>query len=106
ILSVLVLFGGENVLSQRVTPSDEIRKKFPDESAVFVERSTTLNFVFENDSLKGFADVYEDVLHLKNQTDNYANRKVYGSSLIAVDDLRGRTLVRQKNKYREIPVTG
>ena len=84
----------------------EVRNRFPDESVVFVERSTTLNLTIEGDSLKAFTDVYEDMLHLKDQTNDYANRKVYGSSFVEVDKLSAKTLVWGKNRYREVPVTG
>lgn len=84
----------------------EVRNRFPDESVVFVERSATLTLTIEGDSLKAFTDVYEDMLHLKQQTDSYANRKVYGSSFVEVDKLSAKTLVWVKNRYREVPVTG
>lgn len=105
ILSVIFLWGYA-ALGQSGQVSEEIKKRFPDESVVFLERSATLNFSLEGDSLKAHTDIYEDLLHLKNQTDGYTNRKVYGSSFTKVDNLRAKTLVWEKNRYREVPVTG
>lgn len=83
----------------------DIRNRFPDETAVFIERSTTFNIVLHGDSLRAFTDTYEDLLHLKHQTEMYASPRVYGSSFLSVEKLRAKTLVWEKNKYREIPVT-
>jgi transglutaminase-like putative cysteine protease len=58
-----------------------------------------------NDSLKAYADFYEDLLHLKGQTGNNTKNKVYGSSFVKVDNIKARTLVWEKNKYRTVPVT-
>jgi transglutaminase-like putative cysteine protease len=81
------------------------RKLFPDQSAVFLERSMTLNLVIEGDSLKAYTDVVEDILHLKNQTNDYASKKVYGSQFNEVKNIKAKTLVWDKSRYKEIPVT-
>jgi hypothetical protein len=86
--------------------SGEMKSRFPDESAVFLERSNTLNLFIEGDSLRAYTDVYEDLLHLKNQTDGYTNKKVYGSHFSQVENLRAKTLVWEKNRYRDVPVNG
>src|SRR5690606_34832770 len=78
---------------------------YPDEPAVFVERSEVLNIAVEGDSLKVFSDVSEDLMHLKERTDVYSGRKVYGSHFSEVADLKARTLVWDRNRYREIDVS-
>lgn len=105
-LTSVVFLCWQTALSQSGQLSEEIKKRFPDESVVFLERSETLNLHLAGDSLKAYTDVYEDLLHLKNQTDGYANKRVYGSSFVQVDNLQAKTLVWEKNRYREVPITG
>lgn len=81
------------------------KSKFPDAPAVFVERAEVLSILVRNDSLEIFADVLEDMLHLKPQTEIYASGKVYGSHFSQVRDLRAKTLVWDKNKFKEMFVT-
>jgi hypothetical protein len=85
--------------------SDEMRSRFPDESAVFLNRSMTITVLPDGDSLKCYTDISEDLLHLKSQTEGYTRRKVYGSSFVSINNLRAKTLVWEKNRYREAPVT-
>jgi transglutaminase-like putative cysteine protease len=81
------------------------KNKYPDEPAVYVERAEVLNIQVEGDSLKIFSDVSEDMLHLKEQTDAFAGKRVYGSHFSQVNDLKARTLVWEKNRYKEMTVT-
>jgi hypothetical protein len=101
---LLVVTFSMNSYGQGDEAIEKIRNRFPDESAVFLDRSMTLNLVIDGDSLKAYADVYEDLLHLKSQTDDFAKRKVYGSHFTRVENLKAKTLVWDKNKYRELPV--
>jgi transglutaminase-like putative cysteine protease len=81
------------------------RDKFPDEPAVFVERSEVQNIMVKGDSLEIFSDVKEDILHLKEQTDYLSGKRVYGSHFTQVDNLKARTLVWDRNRYKEMDVT-
>lgn len=81
------------------------KSKFPDAPAVFLERSELLSILVRNDSLEIFEEVLEDMLHLKPQTEVYASGKVYGSHFSQVKDLRAKTLVWDKNKFKEMHVT-
>jgi hypothetical protein len=103
---IVALLASNVALAQSNYLPAEIRKRFPDESVVFLERSSTITFSLEGDSLKAHTDISEDLFHLKNQTDNYTNRRVYGSSFMKVDKLKAKTLVWEKNKYKEVPVSG
>src|SRR5688572_26029232 len=80
------------------------KAKFPDAPAVFVERSELLSIQVKNDSLEIFADVLEDMLHLKEQTDVYSAGRVYGSHFIQVKELKAKTLIWDKNKFKEMHV--
>ena len=70
------------ILVSRAQSTDlwqQFKEKFPDEPAVFIERSEVLNITPDGDSLRAFVDVSEDVLHLKEQTDMLSGKRVYGS---------------------------
>ncbi|HZB13258.1 MAG TPA: hypothetical protein VE467_09535, partial [Chryseolinea sp.] len=66
------------------------KAKFPDAPAVYIDRSELLTILIKNDSLAIFADVSEDMLHLKEQTDAYATGRVYGSHFSQVKDLKAK----------------
>ena len=80
------------------------KSKFPDAPAIFVERSEQLNILIDGDSLVVYSDVLEDMLHLKAQTDVYSSGKVYGSHFSQVQDLKAKTLVWERNKFKEMQV--
>jgi transglutaminase-like putative cysteine protease len=83
---------------------ESLKSQFAEEPAVFVDRSEVLNIVVEGDSLTTFTDVSEDIMHLKEQTDAYSGRKVYGSHFTQVADIKAKTLVWDRNRYREVGV--
>jgi hypothetical protein len=79
--------------------------KFPDAPAAFIERSETISILVKNDSLEIFGDVLEDMIHLKSQTDVYSTGRVFGSHFTEVKDLKAKTLIWEKNKFKEMHVT-
>lgn len=81
------------------------KEKFSDEPAVFVERSEVLNILIDGDSLKVYSDVLEDILHLKEQSDAFSNKRVYGSHFSQVENIKAKTLIWEKNKYKEMLVS-
>lgn len=83
----------------------KFKSKFPDEPAVFVERSEVMNIEVVGDSLRIYSDVFEDMLHLKEQTDTYASKRVYGSHFNQVENIRAKTLLWEKNRYKEMNVS-
>jgi transglutaminase-like putative cysteine protease len=94
-----------NVYGQESDLFRVYRSKFPDAPAVFVERSEQLNILIKADSLEIYSDVLEDMLHLKPQTDVYSSGKVYGSHFSQVRDLNAKTLIWDRNKFKEMQVT-
>lgn len=83
---------------------ETMKNRYPEEPAVFVDRSEVLNILVDGDSLKIFTDVNEDIMHLKEQTEAYSGRKVYGSHFSQVADIKAKTLVWDRNRYKEIGV--
>jgi transglutaminase-like putative cysteine protease len=94
-----------NVYGQESDLFRVYKSKFPDAPAVFVERSEQLNIIIKVDSLEIYSDVLEDMIHLKPQTDLYSSGKVYGSHFSQVRDLKAKTLVWDRNKFKEMHVT-
>jgi transglutaminase-like putative cysteine protease len=84
---------------------NKFKSKFPDEPAVFVERSEVMNISIAGDSLNIYSDVFEDILHLKEQTETYASKRVYGSHFNQVENIRAKTLLWDKNRYKEMTVS-
>lgn len=82
-----------------------LKKSYPEDPAVFIDRSEVLNLQVEGDSLKVYSDVNEDIMHLKEHTEAYSGRKVYGSHFSQVADIKAKTLVWDRNKYREVGVS-
>lgn len=81
------------------------KDKFADEPAVIIERSETLTITLSGDSLRAYSNVSEDMLHLKEQSDVFSARKVYGSHFNQVSNLKARTLVWDKSRYKEMNVS-
>ena len=105
-VSLLICIGVANAVQAQESDLLKLYKaKFPDAPAVFVERSEMLSILIKNDSLEIFADLLEDMLHLKEQTDAYSTGRVYGSHFIQVRDLKAKTLIWDKNKFKEMHVT-
>src|SRR4051812_20275376 len=67
-----------------------LHQKFPGEPAVYVERSEVLNLVLEGDSVKAWSDLTQDMLHLKDQTEIFADRKIYGSSFTEIANIKAK----------------
>jgi hypothetical protein len=81
------------------------KQKFPDAPAAFTERSEVLSILVKNDSLEIFADILEDRIHLKPQVDVYSSGRVYGSHFSQVKNLKAKTFVWDRNKFKEMQVS-
>ncbi len=104
-----VIIASSFVLQEGSAQNSDIYKnlktRFPDEPAVFVERSELLSILPEGDSLRIFADVTEDILHLKEQSDAFSAGRVYGSHFSQVKEIKAKTLIWDKNRFKEMNVS-
>lgn len=105
VLGILFLSGWQLAHAQTTDVYEYYKEKFPDEPAVYVERSEVLSLLVDGDSLRAFSDVTEDMLLLKEQADLFADKRVYGSHFTKVENLKAKTLVWDKNRYREMNVS-
>lgn len=104
IASAMVL-GTQLVTAQGSDVWKSLQQKFPGEPAVYVERSEVLNLVLEDDSVKAWAELTQDMLHLKDQSDLFADKRIYGSSFTEIKDIKAKTLIWEKSRYKEMSVT-
>jgi transglutaminase-like putative cysteine protease len=106
---VLALALTFSILQHGIAQNSDVFKtmkgKFPEDPAVFVERSEVLSILLKNDSLEIFTDITEDKLHLKEQSDAYASGRVYGSHFNQVKDIKAKTLVWDKSRFKEMNVS-
>lgn len=85
---------------------EKIRQSFPDAPAVYVDRAYVLTLRVEGDSLIAYTDVSEDVLHLRENTESMTPNRVYGSHFSEITGLEAKTLVWDRNRYKEMEVAG
>ncbi|HEY8511240.1 MAG TPA: transglutaminase domain-containing protein [Cyclobacteriaceae bacterium] len=83
----------------------QISAKYPGEPAVYIERSETLSIIPRGDSLVVYSDVFDDILYLKEPTEMMASRRVHGSHFTEVENLKAKTLVWEKSRHKEVPVS-
>lgn len=102
---IMLVMGLHAVHAQTTDVYQYYKDKFPDEPAVYVERSEVMNLVVDGDSLRAFTDVKEELVLLKEQADLFADKRVYGSHFTRVENLKAKTLVWDKNRYREMTVS-
>lgn len=102
-----VVFCGMVVTSyaQRGDVWQALKEKYPDEPAVYVERSEMMTIDVQDDSLLIYSDVFEDILYLKEQADMFATRRVHGSHFSQVYDIKAKTLVWGKSRHKELSVS-
>jgi transglutaminase-like putative cysteine protease len=105
VLPLLLICCYFTAYSQQDYAWQQTKEKFPDAPAIFVERSEVLNLEIINDSLSAYADIFEDILYLKEQGDVFSSRKVYGSHFNQISNLKAKTLIWEKSKYRELKVS-
>jgi hypothetical protein len=100
-LTTLLLCCGLQAAAQEPELFTAMKKKYPDQQAVYLSRSRTVSFFYKGDSLQAQEVFEEELLILKNITENFIRSKVYGSSLTPVSGIVAKTLVWDGRKYRE-----
>lgn len=101
LLLLVVSCCGQLIIAQESEVFVSMKQKYPDQQAVFLTRVRTLSFFFKGDSLQAQEVFEEDLLILKNITENFVRSKVYGSSLSPVSNISAKTLVWDGRRYKE-----
>jgi hypothetical protein len=86
--------------SQKTDLWTELKSKYPDQPAVYIDRSETLTLSVKGDSIEAYADIFEDMLYLKEKSEMFADRRVHGSHFNEVGDIKAKTLVWDKSKHK------
>jgi hypothetical protein len=84
---------------------ESVKTKFPHETAVYLENNSLVEIRVEGDSIRVQNTVDEQILHLKDQSEFYGNKKVYGSHFSEVSKIEAQTHIRENNKYRSEKVS-
>ncbi|HEY0655537.1 MAG TPA: transglutaminase-like domain-containing protein [Chryseosolibacter sp.] len=103
ILTLTLFFVAFSALAQ--DDLAEIKLRYPDENAVYLQNNSFLEILVDGDSLRIVNTVDEEILHLKDHSEFYGNKKVYGSHFSQISKIEAKTLIREKNKYRVEKVT-
>ena len=74
----------------------ELKKKYPDESAIFLTREKIITLEVEGDSLLATATMDEKVLFLKDRPDDTNDMRIFGSHFQEIEDIQAKTLVWEK----------
>ena len=88
-------------------PEDEFTSylnKYPNEAAIYTLRRQDVSYALVNDSVITTIRIYDEMLHLSENTVRYAGEKVFSSSFLEITDLKAYTLVPQKKKYDRVDV--
>lgn len=104
ILILLSLSTGQ-LIAQSPKIFEEYKNKFPEDMAVYLQFNREVHINVEGDTLSTTTENYYDLLHLQPRSKALAKDKVYLSEFKKVITLDAKTLVPNKNKYKEIPVT-
>jgi transglutaminase-like putative cysteine protease len=84
----------------------EMKQKYPDENAIFLNRNKTVTISVEGDSVKAVALLDERILFLKDRLANATDMRIFGSHFQEIDNVQASTQVWEKSKYINIPLTG
>lgn len=84
---------------------EKVKMKYPDDPVVFLERSEIVSIIPDNDSLDIITEAYEDILHLKEKANAYSVGRVYGSHFNQVKDIKAKTLIWERNRFKTMDVS-
>lgn len=91
--------------SQTPNPWEQLKVSYPDQQAVFLSYERTVTLFIKDDSLRATEEIEEDIFILKDIGDMFSPREIHGSHFAEVSQIKARTLVWDKGRYREMPVT-
>ena len=89
-------------------PNEEFayyKSKYPEEAAIYLSKKEEVKYSIINDSLITTITVYEEILHLGDNTKRFASETIYSSTFNEVSNIEAYTLVPGKRKYQKIEVT-
>lgn len=91
----------------QMRPAEEFnffKEKYPDEAAVYVSKTETVDYSVVNDSIITIIKSRIELIHLGDNNARHSSDEVFSSSFSEVSDIRAYTLVPGKKKYTKISV--
>ena len=91
----------------QMKPDEEFayfHERYPDDVAVYLRNNETVDFRVQGDSIVTTIEVYEELLHLGENTTRYASGNVISSSFYKISELEAYTLIPNKKKYVRLDV--
>jgi transglutaminase-like putative cysteine protease len=79
--------------------------KFTDENMVVLKQSETVNITYDKGELKITSKNYRERYFLNDNANMYAEKSLEYSGFNEISNIKARTLVPNKNKYKVMPVT-
>ncbi len=105
-MCLFFLLINSDLLGQPDALWQKMKLKYPEEQAVFLNRSESVVISMKSDSLQAYSDIFEEVLLLKSQPEIHLNRRIYGSHFNKISELTAKTFVLDKSHYNEQSVSG
>lgn len=105
-LWVCLLFLLQPVLlfAQKQSDYETLKKKYPDDNAVFILRKQNVEIKIEKGSPVIYNNVSEDLLLMSDKTSPYAERDIYWTDFSQISDLDARSIVPKGHKFKTIKV--
>ena len=82
----------------------ELKKKYASENAVYVIRKENAVIELENNSPVIYSNIYEELLLLTDQTNDYLEREIYMGNFSSIQNIDARSLIPDGDKYKTIKV--
>ena len=97
---LLLLSGMSNAQSPK--DFDTYKAKHPEEMAVYLQLNQSVTIDLEGDSISLDVEEYSDLLHLDERSKALSKDKVYLTGFRKLTRLEAKTLIPNRNKYKEI----
>ena len=104
-LSLLLCALVSTLVAQDIPHMDTLIKKYPKDAAVFLKKSTLIDFSVKKDSLIILSEEFEDRMYIKDNVTFLSEDRVQYSAFDQLKSIKAATLTPTKNSYKETPVT-
>ncbi len=95
LFNCISLFG----FSQDVSEITEIRNRYPDDAAIFLDKTEEFKIFIENNAVKGVSIVHERIIINKETGIKYQNRSIPTSKFIELSKIKASIQIPKGNKF-------
>jgi hypothetical protein len=104
VLLVLIVAPAYCMPDNPVELLNKMRKLYPNEKAVYLSFNREVSIDIINDSIKVSSKYFYDMLHLNEQSNIFANDKIFTNHFTKAVDIDAKTLAPDKRRYKVVPV--